>query len=113
MSLWAPLIGDWLARITALQSRLENCPNALGTAELLRIALTSKQKTYTYVSTIGVGDQIEPSKFVEEADIRVINPTRRGRNASPGSAGCSTLATGRADRFRGCRVRHRALGEHG
>jgi fatty acid CoA ligase FadD9 len=51
-------------------------PNALGTAELIRIALTSKQKPYTYVSTIGVGDQIEPSKFTEDADIRVISPTR-------------------------------------
>jgi fatty acid CoA ligase FadD9 len=52
-------------------------PNALGTAELIRIALTSKQKPYTYVSTIGVGDQIEPSKFTEDADIRVISPTRK------------------------------------
>ena len=51
-------------------------PNALGTAELIRIALTTKRKPYTYVSTIGVGDQIEPSKFVEDADIRVISPTR-------------------------------------
>jgi len=52
-------------------------PNALGTAELIRIALTSKQKPYTYVSTIGVGDQIEPVKFTEDADIRVISPTRK------------------------------------
>jgi fatty acid CoA ligase FadD9 len=52
-------------------------PNALGTAELIRIALTTKLKPYTYVSTIGVGDQIEPSKFVEDADIRVISGTRR------------------------------------
>jgi fatty acid CoA ligase FadD9 len=52
-------------------------PNALGTAELIRIALTSKQKPYTYVSTIGVEDQIEPVKFTEDADIRVINPTRK------------------------------------
>ncbi len=52
-------------------------PNALGTAELIRIALTGKQKPYTYVSTIGVGDQIEPAKFTEDADIRVISPTRR------------------------------------
>jgi fatty acid CoA ligase FadD9 len=52
-------------------------PNALGTAELIRIALTTKLKPYTYVSTIGVGDQIEPSKFIEDADIRVISPTRR------------------------------------
>jgi fatty acid CoA ligase FadD9 len=52
-------------------------PNALGTAELIRIALTSKQKPYTYVSTIGVGDQIEPAKFTEDADIREISPTRQ------------------------------------
>src|SRR5271156_3804134 len=45
-------------------------PNALGTAELIRIALTSKQKPYTYVSTIGVGDQIQPGKFTEGADTR-------------------------------------------
>jgi fatty acid CoA ligase FadD9 len=52
-------------------------PNALGTAELLRIALTTKQKPYTYVSTIGVGDQIAPGKFVEDADIRDISATRQ------------------------------------
>ncbi|RAU89917.1 oxidoreductase [Mycobacterium colombiense] len=51
-------------------------PNALGTAELIRIALTSKQKPYTYVSTIGVGDQIKPGEFVEDADIRQISATR-------------------------------------
>ncbi|MES3640007.1 carboxylic acid reductase [Mycobacterium intracellulare] len=51
-------------------------PNALGTAELIRIALTSKQKPYTYVSTIGVGDQIKPGEFVENADIRQISATR-------------------------------------
>jgi fatty acid CoA ligase FadD9 len=52
-------------------------PNALGTAELIRIALTSKQKPYTYVSTIAVGDQIEPAKFTEDADVRAISGTRR------------------------------------
>src|SRR6202451_130691 len=52
-------------------------PNALGTAELIKIALTTKIKPYTYVSTIGVGDQIEPSTFVEDADIREISATRK------------------------------------
>jgi fatty acid CoA ligase FadD9 len=52
-------------------------PNALGTAELIKIALTTKIKPYTYVSTIGVGDQIKPSKFVEDADIREISATRK------------------------------------
>jgi fatty acid CoA ligase FadD9 len=52
-------------------------PNALGTAELIRIALTSTLKPYTYVSTIGVGDQIEPAKFTEDADVREISATRK------------------------------------
>ena len=52
-------------------------PNALGTAELIRIALTGKQKPYTYVSTIGVGDQIKPGTFTEDADVRKISATRK------------------------------------
>ena len=52
-------------------------PNALGTAELIRVALTGKKKPYTYVSTIGVGDQIKPGAFVEDADIREISATRQ------------------------------------
>jgi amino acid adenylation domain-containing protein/thioester reductase-like protein len=51
-------------------------PNVVGTAELIRIALTTKLKPYTYVSTSAVGHQIEPSTFTEDADIRVISPTR-------------------------------------
>ncbi|KWX24882.1 oxidoreductase [Mycolicibacterium wolinskyi] len=52
-------------------------PNALGTAELIRIALTTKIKPFVYVSTIGVGWGIKPGEFVEDADIRVISPTRQ------------------------------------
>src|SRR5258708_25312890 len=52
-------------------------PNALGPAELIRIALTSKQKPFVYVSTIGVGAGIELSNFTEDADIRVISATRK------------------------------------
>jgi len=51
-------------------------PNVVGTAELIRFALTTKIKPYTYVSTANVGDQIEPSAFTEDADIRVISPSR-------------------------------------
>jgi fatty acid CoA ligase FadD9 len=50
-------------------------PNVLGTAELIRIALTTKMKPFAYVSTIGVGAGVA-SEFVEDADIRVISPTR-------------------------------------
>ncbi|HTI77404.1 MAG TPA: carboxylic acid reductase [Mycobacterium sp.] len=52
-------------------------PNVVGTAELIRIALTTRIKPYTYISTIGVGDQIEPGKFVEETDVRQMSPTRK------------------------------------
>ena len=52
-------------------------PNALGTAELLRVALTTKKKPYVYMSTIGVGAGIEPGRFVEDDDIREISPTRQ------------------------------------
>ncbi|WP_204079035.1 carboxylic acid reductase [Mycobacterium riyadhense] len=52
-------------------------PNALGTAELIRLALTSKQKPYSYTSTIAVGGGLEPGAFTEDADIRVISATRK------------------------------------
>jgi fatty acid CoA ligase FadD9 len=51
-------------------------PNAVGTAELIRIALTTKVKPFVYVSTIGVGAGITPGQFVEDGDIRTISPTR-------------------------------------
>jgi fatty acid CoA ligase FadD9 len=53
-------------------------PNARGTAELIRIALTTKRKPFAYVSTIGVCEGIETSSaFTEDNDIRVISPTRK------------------------------------
>jgi fatty acid CoA ligase FadD9 len=53
-------------------------PNAVGTAELIRIALTTKRKPFAYVSTIAVGTGIEPpSAFTEDADVRVISATRK------------------------------------
>lgn len=51
-------------------------PNALGTAELIRIALTTRIKPFAYVSTIGVGAGIEPGRFTEDADIRAVSATR-------------------------------------
>lgn len=51
-------------------------PNVLGTAELIRIAITSRIKPYIYVSTIGVGAGITPGRFVEDADIRTVSATR-------------------------------------
>ncbi|PJE20955.1 MAG: oxidoreductase, partial [Mycobacterium sp.] len=52
-------------------------PNALGTAELIRLALTSRIKPFSYTSTIAVGGGIAPGAFTEDADIRQISATRQ------------------------------------
>jgi fatty acid CoA ligase FadD9 len=52
-------------------------PNVAGTAELIKMAITSKLKPIIHVSTIGVGDQISPEQFVEDADIRDVSPVRK------------------------------------
>lgn len=52
-------------------------PNTLGTAELIRIALTTKQKPIAYLSTIAVGTSVEPAEFIEAADIRMVSASRK------------------------------------
>ena len=52
-------------------------PNVLGTAELLRIALTTKLKPFVYVSTVAVGAGIDPAANTEDADVRVVSATRK------------------------------------
>ena len=52
-------------------------PNVLGTAELIRIALTSRIKPFVYVSTMAVGAGIDPAANLEDADVRVVSATRR------------------------------------
>jgi fatty acid CoA ligase FadD9 len=52
-------------------------PNVFGTAELIRLALTTKVKPYTYVSTMGVPLLATPPVLEEDPDIRVVNPTRK------------------------------------
>lgn len=51
--------------------------NVAATGELIRFALTTTLKRYLFVSTVGVGDHIEPQSFTETADIRVTSPSRR------------------------------------
>nr|WP_264078692.1 thioester reductase domain-containing protein [Mycobacterium szulgai] len=51
-------------------------PNTFGTAELIRLGVTTKRKRYIYVSTASVGNQIAPAQFTEDADIRLIGSTR-------------------------------------
>ena len=84
-------------------------PNVVGTAELIRFALTAKLKPYTYVSTANVGDQIEPSPFTEDADIRVISPTRTTTAATPTAtataSGPARCCCARPTTCAGCRSR--------
>src|SRR4029077_1608584 len=48
-------------------------PNVVGTAELIRISLTTRQKPFVYVSTVGVGSGIEPGTFIEDGDVRKLS----------------------------------------
>ncbi|CAN5433671.1 thioester reductase domain-containing protein [soil metagenome] len=52
-------------------------PNVLGTAELIRIALTTKIKPFVYVSTMAVGAGIDLAANTEDADVRVVSATRK------------------------------------
>ncbi|BDU00518.1 carboxylic acid reductase [Nocardia sputorum] len=51
-------------------------PNVVGTAELIRLALTTRLKPFTYLSTVAVAAQIDPAVFAEDGDIRRISPVR-------------------------------------
>jgi fatty acid CoA ligase FadD9 len=51
-------------------------PNVVGTAELIRLAITGRIKPFTYVSTVGVVAPLAPSTVDEAADIRELSPTR-------------------------------------
>ncbi len=51
-------------------------PNVVGTAEVIRLALTVRIKPVTYLSTVGVADQVAPEKFTEDGDIREISAVR-------------------------------------
>ncbi|MBF6339092.1 carboxylic acid reductase [Nocardia abscessus] len=51
-------------------------PNVVGTAELIRLALTTRLKPFTYLSTVAVASQIDPAVFTEDGDIRAISPVR-------------------------------------
>ncbi|MEC3919081.1 carboxylic acid reductase [Nocardia sp. CDC160] len=51
-------------------------PNVVGTAEVIRLALTSTLKPVTYLSTVAVAAQIDPAVFTEDGDIREISAVR-------------------------------------
>jgi len=51
-------------------------PNVVGTAEVIRLAITARVKPVNYLSTVAVGSQIDPSAFDEDADIRITSSVR-------------------------------------
>jgi fatty acid CoA ligase FadD9 len=51
--------------------------NVVGTAELIRVALTSKLKPVNYVSTVAAAMLGEHDAIDEDADVRIVNPVRK------------------------------------
>jgi fatty acid CoA ligase FadD9 len=51
-------------------------PNVVGTAELIRLAITSRIKPVTYLSTVAVALSVDPNDFLEDGDIREVSPAR-------------------------------------
>ncbi|WP_158884832.1 carboxylic acid reductase [Amycolatopsis anabasis] len=52
-------------------------PNVVGTAELIRMAITTRIKPVTYLSTVGVAAGVGPAALDEDADIRATSPVRQ------------------------------------
>lgn len=51
-------------------------PNVVGTAEVIRLAITAQIKPVTYLSTVAVALSVAAQDFVEDGDIRDISPVR-------------------------------------
>ncbi len=51
-------------------------PNVVGTAELIRLAITTRIKPVTYMSTVAVALSVDAAKFAEDGDIRTVSPVR-------------------------------------
>jgi fatty acid CoA ligase FadD9 len=51
-------------------------PNVVGTAEVIRLAITTRIKPVTYLSTVAVALTVAPDDFAEDGDIRDVSPVR-------------------------------------
>jgi fatty acid CoA ligase FadD9 len=51
-------------------------PNVVGTAEVIRLALSATIKPVTYLSTVAVASQVAPEAFTEDGDIREVSAVR-------------------------------------
>ena len=51
-------------------------PNVVGTAEVIRLAITARIKPVTYLSTVAVAMSVAAEDFIEDGDIRDVSPVR-------------------------------------
>lgn len=51
-------------------------PNVAGTAELIRLAITTRIKPVTYLSTVAMAMTVDPGAFAEDGDIRADSAVR-------------------------------------
>ncbi|HKV20057.1 MAG TPA: carboxylic acid reductase [Mycobacterium sp.] len=51
-------------------------PNVVGTAEVIRLAITAQIKPVTYLSTVAVAMSVAANDFIEDGDIRDVSPVR-------------------------------------
>lgn len=52
-------------------------PNVAGTAEIIKLAISERLKPVTYLSTVGIADQIPVTEFEEDSDVRVMSAERQ------------------------------------
>ncbi|ORA64560.1 carboxylic acid reductase [Mycobacteroides franklinii] len=52
-------------------------PNVAGTAEIIKLAISERLKPVTYLSTVGIADQIPVTEFEEDSDVRVMSAQRQ------------------------------------
>ncbi|AMT73247.1 carboxylic acid reductase [Mycobacteroides immunogenum] len=52
-------------------------PNVAGTAEIIKLAISGRLKPVTYLSTVGIADQIPVTQFEEDSDVRVMSAERQ------------------------------------
>ncbi|MEV0637358.1 carboxylic acid reductase [Streptomyces sp. NPDC050619] len=67
-------------------------PNVVGTAELIRLAITTKIKPFLYLSTVGVARQLDGPALDETGDIRELSPVRALDDTYAGGYGTSKWA---------------------
>ena len=58
-------------------------PNVVGTAELIRLAITTRIKPVNYLSTVAVAFSVDPARFEEDGDMRTISPSVPSTTAMP------------------------------